>query len=72
MAKKITVRLDDQTVRKIDELSRKTQIPKVRLTKQAFSLLFHFYRKLREKYKEEIVDINLIDFIENNKKEETK
>jgi len=66
MAKKITIRLDDETARKIDELSRKTQVPKVRLTKQAYSLLFAFYNMLREKYAEEIVDLNFIDFIKNN------
>ncbi|MFH1384496.1 MAG: ribbon-helix-helix protein, CopG family [Candidatus Omnitrophota bacterium] len=66
MAKKITLRLDDETVRKIDELARRTQIPKVRLSKQAYDLLFAVYKKLSETYKEEVVDINLIDFINNN------
>ncbi len=66
MSKKITVRIDDETARKIDELSRKTQIPKVRLTKQAYTLLLNLYKKLREAYNEDVVDLNLIDFINNN------
>jgi len=68
MAKKITLKIDDETARKIDELSTKTQIPKVRLTKQAYALLFAFYNKLSELYQQEIVDLNFMDFIKKNKK----
>ena len=72
MAKKITVRIDDETARKIDELSRKTQIPKVRLTKQAYTLLLSLYKQLRELYKEDVVDLNLMDFINNKDSKDSK
>jgi len=66
MAKKITVRIDDELAKKIDELSEKTQIPKVRLTKQAYALLFAVYNKLKEQYDDDVVDINFINFIKSN------
>ena len=72
MAKKITVRIDDETARKIDELSRKTQIPKVRLTKQAYTLLLALYKQLREHYKEDVVDLNLMNFINNKDSKDSK
>ena len=72
MSKKITVRIDDETARKIDELSRKTQIPKVRLTKQAYTLLLSLYKQLRELYKEDVVDLNLMDFINNKDSKDSK
>ena len=72
MAKKITIRIDDETARKIDELSRKTQIPKVRLTKQAYTLLLSLYKQLRERYKEDVVDLNLMDFINNKDSKDSK
>ena len=72
MAKKITVRIDDETARQIDELSRKTQIPKVRLTKQAYTLLLSLYKQLRELYKEDVVDLNLMDFINNKDSKDSK
>jgi len=63
MAKKITIRLDDATAHALDELSRKTQIPKVRLTKQAYAILIACYKKLNSVYDQEIVDLNFMEFI---------
>lgn len=72
MAKKITIRIDDETARMIDELSKRTQVPKVRLAKQAYSLLFSFYKKLTELYEEEMVDINFMEIVKNNNGEKNK
>jgi predicted transcriptional regulator len=66
MAKKITIRLDDEIAQKINELARKTQIPKARLTKQAYLLLFACYQQLSEQYKEQIVNLNLINLLNND------
>lgn len=67
MGKKITFRLDDETARKIDELAARTQIPKVRLAKQAYDLLFSFYSTLQENYAPEVVNMNFIDFIQKTR-----
>ncbi len=72
MAKKITVRLDDETANKIDELSRRTHIPKVRLTKQAYDLLLSFYKELHNTYREEVVDINFIDLLSKSKNKDSE
>jgi hypothetical protein len=66
MAKKITIRIDDDLARKIDELAEKTQIPKVRLTKQAYTLLIALYNKMKETYEDEVVDVNFIHLLKNN------
>jgi predicted transcriptional regulator len=72
MAKKITVRIDDELALKLDELSEKTQIPKVRLAKQAYALLIACYNQLKETYDEDLVDINFIDFLRPNHTEKKK
>jgi len=66
MPKKITIRIDDELARKIDELAEKTQIPKVRLTKQAYTLLIALYNKLKETYEDDVVDVNFIHLLKNN------
>ena len=66
MAKKITIRIDDETAKQIDELSVRTQIPKVRLTKQAYELLFAAYDALRQNYDEDAVNLNLLEFLRSN------
>jgi hypothetical protein len=66
MAKKITIRIDEELARKIDELSEKTQIPKVRLTKQAYTLLLALYNDLKEKYEGDVVDVNFIRLLKSN------
>ena len=63
MAKKLTIRVDDKIAREIDLLSKRTHIPKSRLTAQAYELLLELYEQLREVYNGEIVDINLIEMI---------
>jgi hypothetical protein len=66
VAKKITIRIDDELARKIDELAEKTQIPKVRLTKQAYTLLIALYNSMKDTYADEIVDLNFISLLKNN------
>lgn len=66
MAKKITIRIDEELARKLDELSEKTQIPKVRLTKQAYTLLLALYNDLKEKYEDDVVDVNFVRLLKNN------
>jgi hypothetical protein len=71
MSKKITILIDDETAKKIEDLARKTQIPKVRLTKQAYMLLFACYKHLSDKFHEEIVNLNFIDLMRNDGHDDT-
>lgn len=63
MKRKITVRLDEEMASKLDELSEKTQIPKVRLTQQAYNLLLEAYAQLERDYDPESVNLNFMNIL---------
>ena len=48
MLKPFATKLDEKILEKLDEISRKTQIPKSRLCRQAIELLASHYERVEE------------------------
>ncbi len=49
MLKPFATKLDESIISKLDDIARKTQIPKSRLCRQAIEMLAEHYERLEEK-----------------------
>ena len=59
MLKPFATKLDEKTIEKLDEIARKTQIPKSRLCRQAIDLLAAHYERIEQ-------DIHLAERVRRN------
>ena len=62
MLKPFATKLDEKTIEKLDEIARKTQIPKSRLCRQAIDLLAAHYERIEQ-------DIHLAARVRRNEEE---